>query len=112
MQNITTRELKHLCNFLTHTMNYKVELVSSFLWTLNGTPSTIPPTDPNSINMAGGVWMDGWKEGTILTMSGSTTDTDNRPDNPKTGQPCFDTDLGIRIWYNGSDWVDATGAVV
>ena len=28
MQNITTRELKHLCNFLTHTMNYKVELVS------------------------------------------------------------------------------------
>ena len=29
MQNITTRELKHLCNFLTHTMNYKVELVSA-----------------------------------------------------------------------------------
>ena len=29
MQNITTRELKHLCNFLTHTANYKVELVSA-----------------------------------------------------------------------------------
>ena len=28
MQNITQRELKHLCNFLTHTMNYKVELLS------------------------------------------------------------------------------------
>ena len=28
MQNITARELKHLCNFLTHDMNYKVELVS------------------------------------------------------------------------------------
>ena len=28
MQNITTRELKHLCNFLTHTMNYKVNLVT------------------------------------------------------------------------------------
>ena len=28
MQNITTRELKHLCNFLTHEMNYKVELVT------------------------------------------------------------------------------------
>jgi hypothetical protein len=28
MQNITARELKHLCNFLTHNMNYKVELVS------------------------------------------------------------------------------------
>ncbi len=28
MKNITTRELKHICNFLTHTMNYKVNLVS------------------------------------------------------------------------------------
>jgi len=27
-KNITTRELKHICNFLTHTMNYKVNLVS------------------------------------------------------------------------------------
>ena len=27
-KNITTRELKHLCNFLTHEMNYKVELVT------------------------------------------------------------------------------------
>ena len=32
MQNITTRELKHLCNFLTHAMNYKVELVSEEDW--------------------------------------------------------------------------------
>ena len=29
-----------------------------------------------------------------------------------TGQYYFDTDLGIPIWYNGSDWVDATGTVV
>ena len=28
-KNINTRELKHLCNFLTHEMNYKVELVSA-----------------------------------------------------------------------------------
>jgi len=28
MKNITTRELKHICNFLTHTMNYKVNLVT------------------------------------------------------------------------------------
>src|SRR6056300_431026 len=27
-KNITTRELKHICNFLTHTMNYKVNLVT------------------------------------------------------------------------------------
>lgn len=24
----------------------------------------------------------------------------------------FDTDLGYQIWWNGSNWVDATGATV
>lgn len=28
------------------------------------------------------------------------------------GRRFFDTSLGIPIWYNGTDWVDATGAVV
>ena len=28
MTNSTTRELKHICNFLTHAANYKVNLVS------------------------------------------------------------------------------------
>ena len=27
------------------------------------------------------------------------------------GQFYFDTTLGIPIWYNGTDWVDATGTV-
>ena len=47
-----------------------------------------------------------------ITMMEAVSDTDGRPDDPKTGQPHFDTDLGLPIWYNGSDWVDATGAVV
>ena len=91
---------------------YEVELINSFLLTLNGTPSIIPQTDPNSINVRGGIWMRVQNEGSVLTIAGSTTDTDNRPDDPKTGQPHFDTDLGLPIWYNGSDWVDATGATV
>ena len=28
------------------------------------------------------------------------------------GQQYFDTDLGIPIWWNGADWVDASGTVV
>ena len=28
------------------------------------------------------------------------------------GQFYFDTTLGIPIWYDGTDWVDATGATV
>jgi hypothetical protein len=28
------------------------------------------------------------------------------------GQFYFDTSLGIPIWWNGSNWVDATGTVV
>lgn len=31
---------------------------------------------------------------------------------PVVGQPYFDTDLGIPIWWNGAAWVDATGTVV
>lgn len=36
--------------------------------------------------------------------------TGARPGSPNTGEPYFDTTLGYTIWYNGSNWVDATGA--
>ena len=35
----------------------------------------------------------------------------NRPSNPDTGDPYFDTTLGIPIFYNGTNWVDALGTV-
>lgn len=38
--------------------------------------------------------------------------TENRPSSPKIGFYYFDTDLNKPIWYNGSDWTDATGKVV
>jgi hypothetical protein len=38
--------------------------------------------------------------------------TADRPtQNLQLGQFYFDTTLGIPIWYNGTDWVDATGTV-
>lgn len=33
-----------------------------------------------------------------------------RPANPKTGQMFFDTTLGKPVWWDGAQWVDATGA--
>jgi len=39
--------------------------------------------------------------------------TADRPtQNLQVGQFYFDTTLGYPIWYDGSDWVDATGTVV
>lgn len=45
---------------------------------------------------------------TALAASGTTA---NRPTTFLfTGRPYFDTTLGQPIWYDGSQWVDATGA--
>ncbi len=39
-------------------------------------------------------------------------DTGNRPIGNITGYYYFDTDLGYIITYNGTNWVNATGAIV
>lgn len=36
--------------------------------------------------------------------------TDARPENPLEFEMYFDADKGFAIWWNGSDWVDATGS--
>lgn len=42
---------------------------------------------------------------------GDSGTTANRPtSNLYIGRPYFDTTLGQPIWYDGSGWVDATGA--
>ncbi|MCP4661039.1 MAG: DUF2793 domain-containing protein [bacterium] len=38
--------------------------------------------------------------------------TGSRPGSPRTWQMYGDTTLGIPIWYDGTNWVDATGATV
>ena len=42
-------------------------------------------------------------------QNGATADRPTQ--NLQIGQFYFDTTLGIPIWYNGTDWVDATGTV-
>lgn len=48
-------------------------------------------------------------DGSAITKSGITA---NRPPTPTTGQTYFDTTLGQPIWYDGSNWIDATGTTV
>lgn len=38
--------------------------------------------------------------------------TANRPEAPATFATYFDTTIGKPIWYDGVNWVDATGAAV
>ena len=45
----------------------------------------------------------------VMFQSGATA---ARPSSPSTGQHFFDTTLIKPIWYNGTNWVDATGTTV
>jgi hypothetical protein len=38
--------------------------------------------------------------------------TTSRPSAPEIGQRFFDTTLGKPIWFNGTNWIDATGTIV
>jgi hypothetical protein len=54
--------------------------------------------------------VDNFTQNTIIPPSGTTA---NRPVTELLiGQFYFDTTLGIPIWYDGTNWVDATGATV
>ena len=45
----------------------------------------------------------------LYHLSGITGD---RPTSPRVGCMYFDTTLGIPIWYDGTNWINATGATV
>lgn len=49
---------------------------------------------------------------TALWESTPTGTTAQRPAAPSTGYPYFDTTLSIPIWWDGTNWVDSTGATV
>jgi hypothetical protein len=67
----------------------------------------------NTINLGPNVHVQGIYSGEIpsdmntVWKSGST-----RPTEPQIGQRFFDTTLGKPIWFNGTDWIDATGTIV
>lgn len=54
--------------------------------------------------------VDNFTQNVTVPASGLTAD---RPtERLEVGQYYFDTTLGIPIWYDGTNWVDATGATV
>jgi hypothetical protein len=54
--------------------------------------------------------IDNFTQNVTVPPSGTTA---NRPtERLEVGQYYFDTTLGIPIWYDGTNWVDATGTVV
>jgi len=62
-----------------------------------------PPTDDEFLQYL-------WRSANKDKGAGTTTD---RPVNGiNAGDYYFDTTLGHQIWYDGSNWVDATGATV
>jgi hypothetical protein len=58
--------------------------------------------------------LDNFSQAVILPASGVTADRpiDTGPIKLRTGQFYFDTTLGLPIWWDGSDWIDAAGNVV
>ena len=48
----------------------------------------------------------------ILESTAQSGITANRPEKKYISQTYFDTTLGHPIWFDGTNWVDATGATV
>lgn len=72
-----------------------------------------------AVNVADAQTITGGKDfTTVPTVNGNNVQTTesgttaNRPLSPVTGQTYFDTDKGYRIDYNGTNWVNASGAIV
>lgn len=53
------------------------------------------------------IYDSGWKKLQIINYVSSTL----RPINPYSGEMIFDRSRGKPLWWNGSSWVDATGAI-
>ena len=58
--------------------------------------------------------IDNFSQAAIIPDSGTTADRPINTGNPKIqiGQLYFDVTLGIPIWWNGSNWVNASGTTV
>jgi hypothetical protein len=58
--------------------------------------------------------IDNFTQASVIPDSGITADRPIDTGNPQLqiGQYYFDTTLGIPIWWNGTNWVDSTGATV
>jgi hypothetical protein len=65
---------------------------------INGQVTGANATDPNHF--------------VTLSQLGDSGTTAERPGSPVLAQMFFDTTLGIPIWYNGTNWINAAGVIV
>ena len=58
--------------------------------------------------------IDNFTQASIVPSSGTTANRPINTGNPQlqTGQIYFDTTLGLPIWWDGTNWIDALGTVV
>jgi hypothetical protein len=58
--------------------------------------------------------VDNFTQASVIPDSGVTADRPLDTGNPQLqiGQYYFDTTLGIPIWWDGTNWIDATGTTV
>lgn len=81
---------------------------------VEGDSSSYPALPPGSVPVArvtitgGSVVIDA-EENDPTSAAVNSGATGSRPANPVTGEAFFDTTLGQPVWWDGSDWVDATG---
>lgn len=85
-----------------------------------GNPEGVVTASPGSLYVrwnavrGHGLWVKTYGSGnTGWELPGAASSaTSGRPADPVTGVPFFDTTLGKPIWWNGTEWVDATGEPV
>jgi hypothetical protein len=75
------------------------------------TPPLVSPVDEEDFTAPWGAWFSVVQQ--IVYDSSNSGTTSQRPTTFRyTGKFFFDTTLGIPIWWNGTAWVNATGASV
>ena len=63
-------------------------------------------------DLANKKYVDDTVSGAIAGAATGVGTTANRPAGPATGCGYFDTTLGIPIWYDGANWINASGTTV
>jgi hypothetical protein len=75
-------------------------------------PPGLPGDNPN--NQAREAWSSWftWVTSGVNSLVSSGPSAERPVKQLWIGRQYFDTDLGIPVWYDGTDWVDATGIAV
>ena len=80
------------------------------LSTTQGSGSDVYSTDSPQMALVQQFWS-AHTSAELAALQPQSGATAGRPSSPLTGQSFFDTSLNIAVWWNGSNWVNASGVV-